>query len=378
METVVIREAVKWLEKSNADLEPELLSADAARALLDDYARAEKLASFGKTVLAQRIADAAQVARATGTSMGKARAAVDAGAALKDADQVRDAFKGGSISLDQATEIARAEEARPGSSAELLAVADRQSFQVLRDKARKVVLEVEQSRGLASRQHNARRARSFRDELGMINIHLTFEPHIGTPIVNRAEAEASRGARAVPKESREPFERYLADAYAKLISGTGTTPIRKPELVVLVSHEVITRGWKEVNEGEHCKIPGVGPIAPEVAQEIARDAFLTGVFFDGKDLREMYRWTRNIPVEVRIALELGDPPDFDGIKCTDCGKRFRTEHDHVEPHAALGPASTANLNPRCHSCHRTKTVLDRKAGKLMPRNPDAVRGPPED
>jgi hypothetical protein len=140
METTAIGEALTWLEKSNADLQPELLSADAARASLADYARAEKLASYGKTVLAQRVADATQVARATGTSMGKAKAAVDAGAALKDADEVRDAFLGGSISLDQVSEIVRAEGARPGSSTELLALADKEPFQVLRDRARKIVL----------------------------------------------------------------------------------------------------------------------------------------------------------------------------------------------------------------------------------------------
>jgi hypothetical protein len=82
METTLIKEAITWLEKSNADLEPGLLSADGARAMLDDYARAEKLAAYGRTVLAQRIADAAEVARATGVSMGKARAALDAGDAL--------------------------------------------------------------------------------------------------------------------------------------------------------------------------------------------------------------------------------------------------------------------------------------------------------
>jgi hypothetical protein len=34
-----VEEAIAWLEKSNADLEPELLSANGARALLDEYAR---------------------------------------------------------------------------------------------------------------------------------------------------------------------------------------------------------------------------------------------------------------------------------------------------------------------------------------------------
>ncbi|HEX9374950.1 MAG TPA: HNH endonuclease, partial [Actinomycetota bacterium] len=141
---------------------------------------------------------------------------------------------------------------------------------------------------------------------------------------------------------------------------------RRPELVVVVSHGVATRGWRDVAEGEVCKIPGVGPVSPEVARQVAQDAFLTGVISDGKDLRHMRRWTRNTPVEVRLALELGDPPAFDGIRCADCGNRFGTEIDHVEPHVALGPASTDNLEPRCWSCHQAKTARDRKAGKLRP------------
>ncbi|MGH2697647.1 MAG: HNH endonuclease [Actinomycetota bacterium] len=78
----------------------------------------------------------------------------------------------------------------------------------------------------------------------------------------------------------------------------------------------------------------------------------------------MRRWTRNTPVEVRVALQLGDPPTFDGVRCVDCGNRFRTENDHIEPHCAHGPASIDNLEPRCWSCHQAKTARDRKAGKV--------------
>ena len=67
-------------------------------------------------------------------------------------------------------------------------------------------------------------------------------------------------------------------------------------------------------------------------------AFLNGVFYDGVDLRHFKRWSRDPSVEVRIALELGEPPEFDGVLCTDCGNRFRTEFDHVEPHVAQGPS----------------------------------------
>lgn len=79
-------------------------------------------------------------------------------------------------------------------------------------------------------------------------------------------------------------------------------------------------------------------------------------------------------MEVLLSLELGDPPDFDGVKCVDCGKRFRTENDHLEPHRSGGPASVDNLRARCYSCHRAKTEQVRKAGKLGPRA--NKRGPP--
>lgn len=383
-----VDEAVAWLEKANADLEPELMTAADARRAMTTFARAEKLAAFGRTILARKIDDADEVARATGTSVGKAKATVETARALRDAGEVQDAFAGGDISLDQATEIARAEVASPGSATELLKTAATRPFQALRDDARKVVLEAEQKRGLAERQRHARSARSHIDELGMVTINLRFEPHIGTPIVNRAEAEAARLNRTAKCDGdQEPFERHLADAYAGIFSGSSIKPhSSRPELVVVVSHEVATRGWTDVRNGEVCKIPGVGPIAPKVARDLAADAFLTGVVLDGTDLRAIKRWTRSIPVEVRLALELGEPPHFDGMRCVDCGKRFRPEKDHVEPHCRGNPASIENMEPRCWGCHRAKTEKDRKAGKLTPAPPDSgescqargpSRGPPK-
>jgi hypothetical protein len=132
MESTPIHDAVKCLEKANADLEPELLSAVAARDLLGAYARVEKLASFGKAVLARKLDDATELARVTGTSVGKAKATVDTGKALRDADEVRSAFQSGDISLEQANEIAKAERAHPGTASELLSVATSEPFHVLR------------------------------------------------------------------------------------------------------------------------------------------------------------------------------------------------------------------------------------------------------
>jgi len=367
MDVSLVEEAIELLEKANAGLEPELLSGPAARKLLDAYARAQRLSAYGVTALARKLDDASELSRVTGTTIARAKDTVATGKVLGSAEELNDALQHGDISLDQAAEIAKAEESCPDAARELLAVAQDEPFHVLRDRARKLKLEAEQHQGLAERQLAARSARSYGDELGMVNVHLTFEPHVGTPIVARAEAEAARRARAAGRA--EPFERYLADAYATLLSGSGKGRAQRPELVVLVSHEVAKRGWRDVREGELCKIPGVGPVSPQVAKTIAQDAFLNGVFYDGTDLRLLRRWSRSIPIEVAIALELGPPPSFDGVVCVDCGNRFRTEFDHVQPRAALGPSSHENLKPRCWRCHQTKTARDRKTGKLKPPEP---------
>ncbi|MGH2826713.1 MAG: HNH endonuclease [Actinomycetota bacterium] len=370
MELSHVDEAVAQLEKANANLEPELLSLAVARQQLKTYARVQRLAAFGVAALARRIDDASEIAQATGSSTGKAKDTIATGKVLGESAPLSDALKHGEVSLDQASEIAKAEESAPGAAGELLSVAQAESFHVLRDKARKTKLEAEQHRGLAERQHAARKARSHGDELGMVHLHVELEPHIGSPIVARAEAEAQRLARrAKSAGTKEPFERHLADAYAVLLSGSGKGRAKRPELVVLVSHEVAKRGWKDVREGEVCKIPGVGPVSPQVAREIAQDAFLNGVFYDGVDLRNFKRWSRDPSVEVRTALELGEPPEFDGVCCVDCGNRLRPEFDHVEPRVALGPTSHSNLKPRCYGCHKLKTERDRKAGKLRPPEP---------
>lgn len=367
----MLDQAIELLEKANANLQPELLCGADSRRLMARYARVERLGAFGVTALTRKVTDATEVAETTGTSLGRAKDVVRTGKVLGESEDLSLALQQGDISLDQAATIASAEESAPGAAAELIDVAKKESFHVLRDKARKNKLEAEQHRGLAARQRSARRARSHSDELGMVHVHLAWEPHIGTPIVNRAEAEAARLHKKAKKEGKtEPFERHLADAYAAMLSGSSVKPrSKRPELVVLVSHEVTQRGWKDIKKGEMCKIPGVGPISPEIARDIAKDAFLNGVLYDGTDLRHFKRWTRNTPVEVRTALELGEPPSFDGVRCVDCGNSFGIQNDHVEPHVAKGPASTGNFKHRCWPCHQAKTVRDRKAGKLRSADP---------
>ncbi|HEX2236411.1 MAG TPA: hypothetical protein VHK89_09065, partial [Actinomycetota bacterium] len=67
-----LAQAIALVEKANADLEPELLRLPQARARLELYARARRVVDFGVAALARRVEDAAEVSRATGTSLGQA------------------------------------------------------------------------------------------------------------------------------------------------------------------------------------------------------------------------------------------------------------------------------------------------------------------
>jgi hypothetical protein len=160
MEFSHLDDAVEALEKANADLQPELLTVAGARERLEVYARARKLIDYGIAALAARIDDATSLARSTGTSLPQATDTITTGKVLHDSAPLAEALRHGGVSLDQASEISKAEGSAPGSATGLLTVANDESFSVLRQKARRVKLEAEQHRDLAERQHNSRSARS--------------------------------------------------------------------------------------------------------------------------------------------------------------------------------------------------------------------------
>jgi hypothetical protein len=362
MDSQRVEAALAVLEAELKALQVDLVDRGLANRLITLLARGERICATGTALLARRVEDAALIARTTGTSVAKARAVIGLSHRLRDTPALASAVRSAEVSLDQATEIAKAETAAPGSAEGLVDVARHEPFHVLRERARERVLTDDRA-SLAARQHAARRASHRITDLGLIHIEADLEPHVGAPIVERLEAGIRRLRAATVKDHpNATWSALMADAFAEVCSGTGEKG--KTELVVVVSHEVIQRGWDGVGDGEVCAIPGVGPVDPQVAKSIAEDAFLTGVFYDGSDLRHIRRWTRNIPVEVKLALALGSPPRFGGARCRDCGNRWGLEVDHVVPHAAGGPASVDNLSHRCRRCHGRKSARDRESPSL--------------
>jgi hypothetical protein len=110
-----ITDAIALIERANARLRPTEVSGTEARSLMQAYARVQKLGGYGVAALSARMRDPLAVAQVSGTSLGKARDAVATGATMQTSPDLDAAMQKGAVSLDQAAEIARAEESAPGS-----------------------------------------------------------------------------------------------------------------------------------------------------------------------------------------------------------------------------------------------------------------------
>lgn len=369
--------------------EPSSLSGDDAARLVDVLARVDKACAAALAAVAARAAQcgahrrrgfhspAEWLARRTGVSAGEASASLETVALLEGLPATRHAFHAGALSPSQAHEVARGAAADPSAEAALLQSARCESLRSLRDTARRVRLAAQSdAASLHRRQHAAREFRHFVDDEGMVVGRFRLPPEVGTPIVNRVEAEADRVYRKAYAEGRrETHANYAADALVRLLEGKGTGSATRAELVVVVEWQALVRG--HAHRGERCHIPGVGGTTVEVARSLLDDAFLKGVLVDGVEIAKVKHFGRHIPAELRTALSLGEAPALDGVVCVEhgCDRRVGIEFDHVHPKAAGGPVSHDNLEPRCRPHHRDKTARDRSAGWFTGSG-GGERGPP--
>jgi hypothetical protein len=306
------------------------------------------------------------LARASGSTAGSAKAALDTAAALESQPEIKGAFDAGELSLAQARELVRTEDECPGSANDLLELAKQNSLKTLREQARDRRVRAIDPEELHSLQHAARHARHWRTRLGNVAITVELPPEFGVPLTNRLDAETdrlwkehrretnrrTRGAAAssdgfddngsIGKPARRST--LAADAFVRMCETGGKGKAHQADLVIVCDLRAYRRG--HADDGEPCHIVGGGPIPVSLAQELGRDAFLKAVLHDGTAIHTIAHFGRRYPAVLRTALMLGAPPAFEGRTCADpgCDRRY----------------------------HRTKTGRDRKAGLLRgkPRGPN--------
>jgi len=384
--------AAERLCEELAAFDPLLHSAETCAALVEQLARTENAVHVARTRAAARAGECGAhrlrgfadpsdwVANASGSTIRSARAELEAVDAVMSLAATNDALLVGEVSLAQAAEIARTEAEVPGCEAELLAVAREGSLGAVRDRARKCRVAAIDPDELYAKQQERREGLHWRDELGMVWLRVGLSPDVGVPIVTRLEAEADRVWREAHREGRvESRVACRADAFVRLFDearpDAGMRSTLSRDLVLVCDLDAYRRGVLE--PGEVSRIVGGGPVPVSVVHELAKDAFLKVAFRKGVEIKRVAHLGRRIPAELRTALELGTPPEFDGASCSEegCERRYGLEWDHIDPVANGGLTSEANLRLLCALHHREKTQRDRAAKRLTSAD-DQDRAPP--
>jgi hypothetical protein len=340
------------------------------------------------------------MARATGSTTGSAKAALETAAALESQPEVKAALDAGELSFAQARELVKAEAAVPGSTIELLDMAKEQSLRALKDESRDRRLRAIDPEELHAMQLAAMHHRTWTTALGTIAYAGELPPELGIPFVNRLDAETDRlwlKAHQEAKDQSRDHQQALPDSVATDPGGNSMVEIRRSvlaaqafvrmmetgggkgktnraDLVIVCDLHAYRRG--HAHEGEPCHIVGGGPIPVSLAKELGQDAFLKAVLHNGTEIHTIAHFGRRYPAVLQTALDLGAPPKFNGNVCAapGCDRRYHLQRDHIDPVANGGETSYANNQPLCPPDHRIKTEADRTAGLLHRKKP-RVRQP---
>lgn len=360
-----------------ARFEADRWSGDDCARIAEGLARLERACASARLRAAARAiecnaGDVEWVARSAGITPEAARTALATVKAAVACPATNDALAAGVLSLTQAREIVRAEQAVPGSEDALLAVAATTGMAGLREASRRIVLGAIDRDELHRRQWAARSVRHWIDGDGMIAGRFQLPPQVGVPFVQRLDAETDRGQRKARRAKRaERREAHAADALTALVKGAGKGTVGRADVVYVCDLRAAVRG--HTHDGELCHIVGGGPVPVDVVRAAAVDAFVKVVLRDGTKLDSIIHYGRHIPALLRSALDLGDPERLDGARCVEegCDRRHGLEWDHDDPVANDGVTSYQNLQARCRPHHWAKTERDRLAGLL-----DGGRAPP--
>lgn len=293
----------------------------------------------------------------SGTTVTKAKAALDVAEQIVKSPALEAAFAHGDISVDQAALIAPVAARAPEAVGTLLDAAKRSSMRELKEEAARALHQrrSEADAAFAERLVHARRYCRAWTKDGGLRIDALVGAADGAAVLAAIHREQRRlWAQASAAGYVETTDHLRADALVALL--TGATPARDggtkgpPELLVRVDAAALVRG--AVSNGESCEIDGIGPVSVSTARSFLGDALWTLLVTSGADVRTVTSTTRAVPTRVRKALLLRDP------RCVvpGCGASERLEIDHWgRDFSRAGPTELANLCRLCPVHHRLKT-----------------------
>ena len=186
-------ESVDVLHAALASFQPEAYSGQDCATLAEKLAALEKVSAAARVRAAARAGECGAhrergyaevsdwMARATGSTAGSAKAALETTAALESQPEAKAALEAGELSFGQARELVKTEAAVPGSTAGLLDVAKTESFRTLKEKARDRRVRAIDPQELHARQHAAMHHRTWINALGNVAYAGELPPELGIP-----------------------------------------------------------------------------------------------------------------------------------------------------------------------------------------------------
>jgi Domain of unknown function (DUF222) len=206
-------------------VEPDLLTASAARDLWRVLDGAERLCAAGKTLLASRIAAthqasngtrsaAEELARSAGGSTGQAKDSIETSKRLPKQPAVEAALRRGELSTQQATAISSATEADPSQADRLVQAAGELSLPELREECARVRAAADPDPETTNRRlHGKRCLRRYTDAEGFWNLHAKGTPQAGSAINAVLDTLTEQLFQQARRDGRrEPYEAYAFDA----------------------------------------------------------------------------------------------------------------------------------------------------------------------
>jgi hypothetical protein len=370
MTSSALRDLRTALERLVTRLDADVLDAERAAALVDDFAAMERLCAAGKALAARRACEGRQwqrsgarsaahwMAERTGTSVPAAAAVLETADRLRELPALDAAYRAGTLSEPQVKEIASAAAAVPEAAAMLVATAQHDTLRGLQQRCREVRATAPGGDAEARyrRIHRERSLRTWTDSEGVGCLMFRSTPDALADVLaglgpfERAVFEAARSS-----GQREPYEAYAADALVAMARAAGADGDRgtkgPPAVVeVVISLEALRRG--SAHPGERCEIAGVGPVPVATARAYLGDCLLQAIVSDGVDVYNVTHLGRHPTAHQRSALLARD------AECIvpGCHVRHRLEIDHGTGWCVTRTTELADLARLCAFHHRQKTV----------------------
>jgi hypothetical protein len=416
MQLAVIEKALGDIRGEIADFEPGLITSGDAAKVFAVFIDLEKAVSAGLTMVAARASEARDwekeghrspahwLAEKTGSAYGTSAGVLETSERLVSLPETNEALRRGELSGAQVREITATAIQNPQTEGGLLKAAKDHGLKGLKEECLRTKARALSEKDARARYEEIRKNRSLhmwtdQDGVGRIDVRLAPDDFarvfsaIGTE-ANAVFAEARKAGH------RESGVAYAADALVALVTGTSVSSENAPfarggsttqatstgrqrqdnprpttTMHLRVDLAALKRG--ELEDGECCEIPGIGPVPLATARNVLGDSFLKVIIGDAVDVTSVCHLGRAVPAHIRSALE--DRDEKCVVPGCDVAKGLEIDHYRIA-FENDGPTELWNLCRLCHFHHYLKPThcgyaISGKPGSWEWTGPESERSP---